>query len=122
MRRMGASEPDIAKRREAFVEAVEALWAEAVYRDGVWRSRGGELLAWEVLPENAAAWRVFQACESQWEVPGAFGGRCTLPFTALEATLRMLRVPRALWADTFDACRVLISAGRAKLMERKPKR
>lgn len=122
MERYGASRKDIDAVRLAFLEQLDKDWQHAVYRNGAWRSQAGELLSIEVLPENRGAWAVFQACTSQWEAPGAMGGRWALPFNAVESAMRMMDVPRAVRAELFAAVRVLIEHARAKFIERQPKK
>lgn len=122
MERLGASRKDLDAVCRAFLEQLDQDWRHAVYRNGAWRSQAGELLSIEVLPENRGAWAVFQACTSQWETPGAMGGRWALPFGAVESAMRMMDVPRAARAETFAAVRVLIEHARSKLIERQPKK
>lgn len=122
MERYGAARKDIDAVYRAFLEQLERDWQKAVYRNGAWRTPAGELLSIEVLPENRGAWAVFQACASQWESPGAMGGRWTLPFDAVESAMRMMDVPRGVRAETFNAVRVLVEHARAKLIERQPKK
>lgn len=121
MEQYGASRADLDARRRQFLEQLEDRWRGAVYRNGAWRSQAGELLSIEILPENRLAWSVFRACESQWESPGAMGGRWALPFGAVESAMRMMGVPRADQPETFAAVRVLIEHARAKFIERQKK-
>lgn len=121
MERYGASRADLDARLHQFLEQLEERWRDAVYRNGAWRSQAGELLSIEVLPENRTAWMVFRACESQWESPGAMGGRWAVPFGAVESAMRLMGVPRASWPETFAAVRLLIEHARAKFIERQKK-
>jgi hypothetical protein len=122
MERYGASRKDIDAVHRAFLEQLDKDWQQAVYRNGAWRTPAGELLSIEVLPENRGAWAVFQACTSQWESPGAMGGRYALPFNAVESAMRMMGVPRTARAELFAAVRVLIEHARSKFIERQPKK
>jgi hypothetical protein len=122
MERLGASRKDLDAVRLAFLEQLDRDWQQAVYRNGAWRTPAGELLSIEIFPENRGAWLVFKACESQWETPGAMGGRWALPFNAVESAMRIMGVPRAARPETFAAVRVLIEHARSKFIERQPKK
>lgn len=73
----------------------------------------------EVFPENLDAFRVLIACEGQWELPGAFGGRLALPFTEVRAAIELLQVADP--KDCFQRMLVLIKYAAAALRERIPK-
>lgn len=118
MRRVGASEADLACRQQEFEESLAEDWEHARYTCGAWRTPAGELLAVEVLPENRIAWAVFCACHTQWDLPGAWGGECRLPWTEVEATMRLMEVPSRLLADTFGRVRLLVEHAREPLMDR----
>lgn len=98
MRAAGAPEDVIAAKVRA--------WAE--------RNPAPEPL--EVHPENVDAFRVFWALRAQWEMPGAHGGRCTVPFSDVDVAIRQLRVrtPR----DCFRRVSVMLLAARKVLIER----
>jgi Phage related hypothetical protein (DUF1799) len=57
-----------------------------------WEARQEERTLIEVYPENIQAFRILQATGGQWEMPGAFGGRCALPLTEIEACMRLLQI------------------------------
>lgn len=120
MRDARVDEKALDEYRRQFEAHVAALWNGAVYRDGVWRSPAGELLAIDVLPENLLAWAVFRACQSQWDRPGGFSGKCGLPWTQVEAAMRLMGIPSTLRPDTFLRVRVLVEYGRERLIERMP--
>ncbi len=58
-----------------------------------WEARQEHRSQIEVYPENIQAFRILQATGGQWEMPGAFGGRCALPLTEIEACMRLLQIP-----------------------------
>ncbi len=122
MQEGGADEKTLARYRTQFEEQVAALWISAVYRNGAWRSAAGELLAIDVLPENLLAWAVFRCCQSQWDMPGGFSGKCGLPWTEVEAAMRMMEIPRSMRFQVFIGVRVLVEHARVKLIERMPKK
>ncbi len=72
MRGMGAPEAVIAKARAA------------------WQEQQPEHPHIIVFPENIPAIRVLIATADQWEMPGMGGGRLALPFTEIEAAMRLL--------------------------------
>jgi hypothetical protein len=55
-----------------------------------WEEQQEEKPTIEVYPENIPAFQILQATADQWEIPGAFGGRCALPLTEIEAAMRLL--------------------------------
>ncbi len=116
MRDLGASESDIDARRAGFEQELAERAAEAVYEGGAWRTSAGELLEIEVYPDNRSAWQVFLALSTQWEQPGSFGGRCTVPFADVEVAMRMM-VPESERPDCFDRVRVLLTVARHHRIE-----
>ncbi|MEQ1512979.1 MAG: hypothetical protein ABL934_09895 [Lysobacteraceae bacterium] len=47
----------------------------------------------EVYPENIPAFLVLLATSSDWEYPGAMGGKINLPKTQILACMSMLQMP-----------------------------
>lgn len=118
MRQWGAPQAEIERVRTEHEAEVAAMWDAATYRDGIWRSAAGQVLEYHVLPNNHLAHQLFLALSSQWELPGGFGGRCTVPYGDIEAAMRMMGIARSKWPDTFARLRVLIGSAREVLIER----
>lgn len=59
----------------------------------------------EVFPDNWTALSVFTDLATQWRV--GFGGPTGLDYTAIEPVLRLRRVKRNQWAQTFDDLQVM---------------
>lgn len=70
----------------------------------------------EIFPTNVTAFRVFIALRTKWELPGAFGGRCTVPSTEIESTMHMMGIADT--TDTFNRVSILIDAARPILIEK----
>ncbi|RZS80655.1 DUF1799 domain-containing protein [Pigmentiphaga kullae] len=60
----------------------------------------------DIWPDNAIAYAVFCAMDTQWRV-GGMGRASGLDYAALPFVMRQLGVPRAEWTDIFDAVRVM---------------
>lgn len=75
-----------------------------------------------IWPENWVAVQVFRRLRTQWlrEYDGMNGRELYygLRYEAVEPTLRLLRIPRREWPDTFDRLDVLESAALPLLNQR----
>lgn len=116
MREWGASDADIQATYEQWAAALAERAADARYEAGVWRTPLGELLGYDVLPANQWAWAVFRSLGSQWEMPGAMGGRCTVPLADVDIAVRRM-VPRAQQADCWGRLQLLITVARNERIE-----
>lgn len=116
MREWGASDADIQAQYEQWAAALAARAAAARYEHGVWRTPEGELLSYDVLPCNAQAWAVFRSLATQWETPGAMGGRCTVPLTDVDIAVRRM-VPQREQADCWGRLQLMITVARNERIE-----
>jgi hypothetical protein len=69
----------------------------------------------ELWPENELAVSVFAALSNQWRV--GMGGAYALDYSAIEPTLRLMRIPRAKWSELFDCIQVMEGPGLRALRE-----
>lgn len=59
----------------------------------------------DIWPDNLTAANVFISITTQWRT--GFGGATGLDYNVLPPVFRLLGVPRAQWADTFECVRVM---------------
>jgi hypothetical protein len=78
------------------------------------------VVTYELFPENVTTVRVFTALSSQWQMLVGIGAVVYqgLDYQKVKATLELMGIDRAEWADIFDGLQVMEAAALPVLNER----